>query len=135
MDKIRATNANAPKIKTLGFEIRQLFENEIKSRVRSAATGNNANLWQAVKRSKNINSETIPANALRSCLMTNALDISFENIHKNNKKCTPNQIMLYQISLKLFKVINDTEIPIKTETIRAFDQIISTRRQMYVVYL
>ena len=62
IDKIRATNANAPKIKTLGFEIRQLFENEIKSRVRSAATGNSGNLWKAVKRSKNINSETIPKN-------------------------------------------------------------------------
>ena len=31
-------------------------------RVRSAATGNNANLWKAVKNSKNINSETIPRN-------------------------------------------------------------------------
>ena len=31
IDKIRATNANAPKIKTLGFEIRQLFENELYS--------------------------------------------------------------------------------------------------------
>ena len=74
---------------------------------------------------------SISANALRSCLLTNALDISFDNIHKNNKKCTPNQIMLYQISIKLFKVVNDTEIPIKTETIRVFDQVISTRRQLY----
>ena len=74
---------------------------------------------------------SISANALRTCLLTNALDISFDNIHKNNKKCTPNQIMLYQISIKLFKVVNDTEIPIKTETIRVFDQVISTRRQLY----
>ena len=32
----------------------------------------------------------------------NSLDVSFENIHKINKKCTPKKIMYYQMSLKPF---------------------------------
>ena len=62
--------------------------------------------------------------------MYNSTEISFENVHKTNKKCTPNQIMLYQISLRLYKVVNDTENQISTETIRALDQVICTRRQL-----
>ena len=46
---------------------------------------------------------SISANALRSCLKGNLSDISFENLHKNNMKCTPKQIMLYQIALRLYK--------------------------------
>ena len=39
--------------------------------------------------------------------------------------------MLYQISLKLHRVVNDTESHISTETISVFDQVICTRRQLY----
>ena len=52
IDKIRGNNINAPKIKVLNLEIRQHFATQLKSRVRSAASGNNANLWRAVKMSK-----------------------------------------------------------------------------------
>ena len=53
--------------------------------------------------------------------------VSFENVHKISKKCTPKQIMLYQISLKLYKVLNDPII--KTETINLIEQSVFTRRQ------
>ena len=46
----------------MNLEIPQHFATQIKSRVRSAATGNNANLWRAVKMSKNANNESIPLN-------------------------------------------------------------------------
>ena len=72
---------------------------------------------------------SISANAIRSCIMHNSYDISFENLHKNNKKCTPSQIMLYQVSLKLHKVLNDTESH-TTESVSVFDQIICSRRQL-----
>ena len=45
-------------------------------------------------------------------------------------KCTPNQIMLYQIALNLHKVINDTDTHISTETSSVLDQVICTRRQL-----
>ena len=62
--------------------------------------------------------------------MNSGTDISFDNWHKNNKKSTPTQIMLYQISLKLHKVVNETDPQIPTETIRVLEQIICTRRQL-----
>ena len=62
--------------------------------------------------------------------MNGNCDVSFENLHKNNKKSTPKQMMLYQIALKLHKILNDTESHISTETISVFDQVICTRRQL-----
>ena len=38
--------------------------------------------------------------------------------------------MLYQISLRLHKLVNDTDLPITTETIRVLDKVICTRRQL-----
>ena len=73
---------------------------------------------------------TISANALRNCLMHSSLDVSFENIHKLNKKCTPKQIMYYQMSLKLYKTINDQENELSFEQITLMDQTICTRRQL-----
>ena len=70
---------------------------------------------------------SVSAHALRSCLNLNH-EISFENVHKTSNKCTPKQIMLYQISLKLYKVLNDPTI--KTETIRVMEQIVFTSRQI-----
>ena len=69
---------------------------------------------------------SISANALRSCLNF-SYDLSFENVHKLSKKCTPNQIMLYQISLKLHKVLNDPVL--KTETLYVIEQSVFTSRQ------
>ena len=66
------------------------------------------------------------ANALRSCLMHEGFNVSFEDIHKVNKKCTPKQIMLYQISINLHKVMNCD----KFEQFTILNQIICGRRQI-----
>ena len=70
---------------------------------------------------------SISANALRSCLNLD-FDISFENVHKIGKKCTPNQITLYQISLRLHKMLNDPVM--KTETLHVIEQSVFTGRQL-----
>ena len=54
--------------------------------------------------------------------------MSFENVHKISKKCTPKQITLYQLSIKLYKVLNDPIL--KTETINVMEQSVFTRRQI-----
>ena len=55
---------------------------------------------------------SISANALRSCVSFQSNDISFENIHKINKKSTPKQLMKYKIAISLHKIINDSsEVP------------------------
>ena len=66
---------------------------------------------------------SVTANALRSCLNL-GYDLSFESVHKISKKCTPKQITLYQISLKLYKVLNDPLIT--TETITLMEQSVFT---------
>ena len=74
----------------------------------------------------------VSAQTLRSCLGPNQKDISFINLHKNNNKCTPDQITLYQMALNLYKTINEVEsnfIP-STELIRLLEQVIVTRRQV-----
>ena len=50
---------------------------------------------------------SVSASALRSCTLFKSGEISFENIHSICKKCTPKQITMYQISLKLHKLLND----------------------------
>ena len=69
---------------------------------------------------------SISANALRSCLNLD-YDLSFENVHIISKKCTPKQITLHQISLNLFKILNDPLL--RTETISVLEQSVFTRRQ------
>ena len=55
--------------------------------------------------------------------------------HKESRKCTPKQIMLYKLSINLHKTFNSTENFITTETIRLFEQTISNRRQtLFEVY-
>ena len=49
---------------------------------------------------------------------------------KKSKKCTLGQIMLYKTSLKLHKVYNATENSLNTETIRLFEQLVCSRRQI-----
>ena len=70
---------------------------------------------------------SISANALRSCLNL-SFDVSFENVHKISNKCTPKQIMSYQISLNLHKTLNDPVM--KTETLRVIEQSVFTGRQI-----
>ena len=72
---------------------------------------------------------SVSAYALRTCLDQGVLAISFEAIHKIHQKCTPKQIMLYQISLNLHKILN-TDGPMTTELVTVLDQIICGRRQL-----
>ena len=72
---------------------------------------------------------SISANALRNCLGQEAINISFESLHKIHSKCTPNQIMSYQISLNLHRVLKSVG-PISTELVNVLDQIICGRRQI-----
>ena len=48
--------------------------------------------------------------ALRSCLMYEGFEISFDNLLKIPKICTPSQIMYYQIALKLHKLMNNHNV-------------------------
>ena len=58
---------------------------------------------------------SVSANAVMSCLMYNNTEISILKIHEICKKCTPSQIMLYQNSLQLYKVINEIHDVCTTE--------------------
>ena len=49
--------------------------------------------------------------------MNNSSEILFDKLHKDSMKCTPKQIMLYQISLSLHKTINEDP---STELVRLF---------------
>ena len=51
----------------------------------------NANVWLTPSLASNLkqNLPSISACALRSCLMHEGFDISFENLHKIHKKCPP----------------------------------------------
>ena len=62
--------------------------------------------------------------------MWKGFDISFDSVHKINKKCTPTQIMHYQMSLNLFKIINNNDHELSFETVTVLNQIICTRRQL-----
>ena len=62
--------------------------------------------------------------------MRNEFEISFDNLHKLHKKCTPKQIMYYQIALKLHKLINDPENVLSFEHITVMNQIVCTRRKI-----
>ena len=72
---------------------------------------------------------SISANALRNCLVHEGFNMSFEGLHKTHTKCTPEQIMLYQISLNLHRALNSVE-PISTELVNVLDQIVCGRRQI-----
>ena len=73
---------------------------------------------------------SISASALRSCLSHGGFEISFDNLHKSHKKCTPTQIMYYQLALNLHKTLNFDECELSFEFITALDQLICTRRQV-----
>ena len=67
--------------------------------------------------------------ALRSCFVYNSNEISFVNLHKQNKKCMPKQIMMYQLSLNLYASLNEKCTVPSTQMVRLLDQIICSRRQ------
>ena len=73
---------------------------------------------------------SVSANALRSCLMYDSREISFENVHIVNKKCTPKQIMMYLNAIKLYKFLNENPDCPNTEMIRVLEQMVFTRRQI-----
>ena len=57
-------------------------------------------------------------------------DISFENLHKTHKKCTPTQLSLYHLSISLHRRLNFDETSPCFETLTVLDQIICTSRQI-----
>ena len=73
---------------------------------------------------------SISAHALRTCLKHEGFDISFEQLHKTHSKCTPNQIMLYQMSLNLHKLVNEHNNDLSFEHVTFMEQIICSRRQI-----
>ena len=70
------------------------------------------------------------ANALRTCMLFNNVLISFEAIHKSCKKCTPNQIMFFQISLQVHKTVNDISQLCTTEHALLLNNVVCTSRQL-----
>ena len=72
----------------------------------------------------------ISATTLRSCLSNGGFDISFGNLHKSHKKCTPTQIMYYQLALNLHKILNFNEWELSFKIITVLEQLICTRRQV-----
>ena len=73
---------------------------------------------------------SISANALRSCMMSYSSELSFIRIHTMCKKCTPIQIMSFQMSLHLHKTITELYISCTTEMATLLSNIICTRRQL-----
>ena len=62
--------------------------------------------------------------------MSGQYDISFVNVHKISNKCTPNQIMLYQVALSLFKIVNENQVPPSTTFVKLMNQVVCTSRQV-----
>ena len=85
-----------------------------------------AEAWKSTKMSK----YPISANALRTCLRGMSFDISFDEVHRICKKCTPSQILLYNQSLQLHKTVNHQDFPGTFEDVTIVDQIICTGRQL-----
>ena len=90
----------------------------------------NAVIWLTPNINCNLKHDllSISANALRTCLSHVGFNVSFVDIHKINSKCTPQQIMLYQIALNLHKFLN-SDLPLTFEKISLFDQMVCGRRQ------
>ena len=62
--------------------------------------------------------------------MSDQYDISFVNVHKISNKCTPNQIMLYQVALSLFKIVNENQVPPSATFVKLMNQVVCTSRQV-----
>ena len=75
---------------------------------------------------------SITANALKSCMMNNCSEISFLEIHKKCKKCTPTHIMSYQSSIQLYKTLNNVFTYCSTEHANLLNNIVCPRRQLKI---
>ena len=65
--------------------------------------------------------------------MSNNCEISFEKVHELHKKSAPSQIMRYQSSLQLHKIIN-FELP-NFEAVTVLNQMTFTsRQQMFLIF-
>ena len=73
---------------------------------------------------------SVSANALRTCLRGMSFDISFIDVHRASKKCTPTQILLYNQAIQLHKTINHPDFPSNFEHISILEQTICTSRQL-----
>ena len=62
--------------------------------------------------------------------MHNCSEVSFLDIHKKCKKCTPDQIMSYQSSIQLYKTLNNIFSYCSTEHASLLNNITCTRRQL-----
>ena len=92
----------------------------------------NAVIWLTPSLNSDLKHNLLAASAcaLRSCLMRFGFDISFDNLHKTHKKCTPSQITEYQIALNLHKSLNNVENDLSFERLMILDQIVCTSRQI-----
>ena len=73
---------------------------------------------------------SISANGLRTCLKNTSFYVSFIEVHKVSKKCTPSQILLYNQAIQLYKTVNHSDFPCTLEDITLVDQTICTSRQL-----
>ena len=73
---------------------------------------------------------SISANALRSCLKNKAFGVSFVNVHRISKKCTPTQILLYNQAIQLHKTVNHKDFPSTLDDVTLVDQTVCTSRQL-----
>ena len=73
---------------------------------------------------------SISANALRTCLKNTDFDVSFVDVHRVSKKCTPSQILMYTQAIQLHKTLNHRDFPCTLEDIELLDQNICTSRQL-----
>jgi hypothetical protein len=89
----------------------------------------NAEIW--ITQNLNCNSKhmilSASTNAIRMSLKYPSQFISFEKLHQQLKKSTPDQIAQYRMALLLYKVFNNTTMD--TDWLQFSDQIITTRRQ------
>ena len=92
---------------------------------------NNPQIWLTPDLSSSCKHDLLAVSllALRSCLNLPHRDVSFINLHKQSKKCTPDQIMMYQLSLNAYNTINENLESPSTELVRLLDQVICSRRQ------
>ena len=92
----------------------------------------NAVLWLTPELSLTIKQAllSILANALRSCMMSNCSEKSFVRIYPMCRKCTPSQIMSYQSSLLLHKIVNDIFESCTTEHATLLNNVVYSRRQL-----
>ena len=71
---------------------------------------------------------SVSALALRTCLPGSNNVISFETLHKNNKKSTPAQLINYHAAINLYKLLDFDTIMFEIVTI--LNQISTTTRQL-----